>query len=41
MMKRNRYENIKQLTNHDEVKFVIGSREDYECGENQTPRLEK
>ena len=30
MMKRNRYENIAHLTKHDEVKFVIGSREDYE-----------
>ena len=30
MMKRNRYENIEQLSKHDEVKFVIGSREDYE-----------
>jgi 7-carboxy-7-deazaguanine synthase len=27
--KRNRYENISHLTKHDEVKFVIGSREDY------------
>jgi 7-carboxy-7-deazaguanine synthase len=30
MVKRNRYENIDELTKHDEVKFVIGSREDYE-----------
>jgi 7-carboxy-7-deazaguanine synthase len=29
MMKRNLYDNIKYLTTHDEVKFVIGSREDY------------
>lgn len=29
MSKRNEYENIKYLTRHDEVKFVIGSREDY------------
>ncbi len=27
--KRNRYENIPHLTKNDEVKFVIGSREDY------------
>jgi 7-carboxy-7-deazaguanine synthase len=27
--KRNRYENIPYLTKNDEVKFVIGSREDY------------
>jgi 7-carboxy-7-deazaguanine synthase len=30
MAKRNRYENIDKLTKHDEVKFVIGSRVDYE-----------
>jgi 7-carboxy-7-deazaguanine synthase len=30
MMKRNRYENIPQLTGRDEVKFVCGSHEDYE-----------
>lgn len=30
MQKRNRYENIDHLTTRDEVKFVIGSREDYE-----------
>jgi 7-carboxy-7-deazaguanine synthase len=30
MMKRNRMENIPHLTRHDEVKFVCGSREDYE-----------
>jgi 7-carboxy-7-deazaguanine synthase len=35
MMKRNRYENIEQLTKHDEVKFVIGSREDYEWSRGQ------
>jgi len=27
---RNRYENIAHLTSQDEVKFVLGSREDYE-----------
>ncbi len=35
MMKRNRYENIGELTEHDEVKFVIGSREDYEWARAQ------
>jgi 7-carboxy-7-deazaguanine synthase len=35
MMKRNRYENIEYLTRHDEVKFVIGSREDYEWSRAQ------
>lgn len=30
MMKKNRYENIKYLKPVDEVKFVVGSREDYE-----------
>ena len=30
MMKRNRYENMAHLTTHDEVKFVIGSREDFD-----------
>jgi 7-carboxy-7-deazaguanine synthase len=30
MSKRNRYENVGQFTKHDEVKFVIGSREDFE-----------
>ena len=29
MMKKNMYENINFLKNNDEVKFVIGSREDY------------
>jgi 7-carboxy-7-deazaguanine synthase len=35
MVKRNRYENIGELTKHDEVKFVIGSREDYEWSREQ------
>ncbi len=35
MMKRNRHENIENLTEHDEVKFVIGSREDYEWARAQ------
>ena len=30
MMKKNRYENIDHLKEFDEVKFVIGTREDYE-----------
>lgn len=30
MEKKNRYENIQHLKPNDEVKFVIGSREDYE-----------
>ena len=29
MLKKNMYENLDHLKNHDEVKFVIGSREDY------------
>jgi 7-carboxy-7-deazaguanine synthase len=32
---RNRYENIPHLTKRDEVKFVIGSREDYEWSRAQ------
>ncbi len=32
---RNRYENIPHLTQRDEVKFVIGSREDYEWSREQ------
>lgn len=30
MMKKNFYENINLIKNNDEIKFVIGSREDYE-----------
>ncbi len=41
MMKRNRHENIKHLTAHDEVKFVIGSREDYDWAASQLPLLKK
>ena len=41
MMKRNRYENIEHLTKHDEVKFVIGSREDYEWAMSKLPLLKK
>ncbi|MEN8191446.1 MAG: radical SAM protein [Bacteroidota bacterium] len=29
MMKKNYYENISKIKNRDEIKFVIGSREDY------------
>jgi 7-carboxy-7-deazaguanine synthase len=32
---RNRFENIKYLKNRDEVKFVIGTREDYEWAKEQ------
>ncbi|NUN10910.1 MAG: radical SAM protein [Ignavibacteriaceae bacterium] len=34
MMHRNRYENIKYLKESDELKFVIGSEEDYEWTKN-------
>ncbi len=34
-VERNRYENIAHLTQRDEVKFVIGSREDYEWSRGQ------
>ena len=30
MMKKNRYENLQFIKPIDEIKFVIGSREDYE-----------
>jgi 7-carboxy-7-deazaguanine synthase len=38
---RNRYENLAHLTGRDEVKFVIGSREDYEwsCEQMRTHDL--
>jgi 7-carboxy-7-deazaguanine synthase len=35
MSKRNRYENVEYLTQHDEVKFVIGSREDFEWSKDK------
>ena len=35
MMKRNLYDNVKYLTQHDEVKFVVGSREDYDLMKEQ------
>jgi 7-carboxy-7-deazaguanine synthase len=31
MIKKNLYENIDSIKSTDEIKFVIGSREDYEC----------
>jgi 7-carboxy-7-deazaguanine synthase len=40
MMKRNRYENIEEITTQDEVKFVIGSREDYEWSRAQVRKYE-
>ena len=35
MVKRNLYSNMQHLTRHDEVKFVIGSREDYDWAKQQ------
>ncbi|PTX95024.1 7-carboxy-7-deazaguanine synthase QueE [Spartobacteria bacterium LR76] len=37
---RNRYENIPHLTERDEVKFVLGSREDYEWAREQIGRYD-
>ncbi|MFL6542578.1 MAG: radical SAM protein [Chthoniobacterales bacterium] len=37
---RNRFENIEQLSERDEVKFVIGSREDYEWSSEQLRRFD-
>ncbi len=37
---RNRYENIPHLTERDEVKFVLGSREDYEWAREQIGKYE-
>jgi 7-carboxy-7-deazaguanine synthase len=39
MSKRNFYDNIKYLTSHDEVKFVVGSREDYDWMKEQNEFL--
>ncbi|MCS6808900.1 MAG: radical SAM protein [Bacteroidota bacterium] len=36
MMPKNNYQNLEILRPHDEVKFVIGSREDYEWARNIT-----
>jgi 7-carboxy-7-deazaguanine synthase len=37
---RNLFSNIEHLTQRDEVKFVIGSREDYEWSKEQVERFE-
>jgi 7-carboxy-7-deazaguanine synthase len=39
-VERNRFENIEHLTQRDEVKFVIGSREDYEWSRAEVQRLD-
>jgi 7-carboxy-7-deazaguanine synthase len=39
-VERNRFENIGHLTQRDEVKFVIGSREDYEWSRAQVQRFD-
>jgi 7-carboxy-7-deazaguanine synthase len=39
MAHRNRYENIPLLTQHDELKFVIGDRVDYEWSREKIERL--
>jgi 7-carboxy-7-deazaguanine synthase len=39
MMHRNRYENIPLLTQHDEIKFVIGDRLDYEWSREKIESL--
>lgn len=38
-VERNRFENVAHLGSRDEVKFVIGSREDYEWSRAQTERF--
>jgi 7-carboxy-7-deazaguanine synthase len=38
-MARNRWENLPLLTSADEIKFVIGTREDYEWAKEQVTRL--
>lgn len=40
MMKKNRYENIPHLKNIDEVKFVIGSLEDYDWSKEQIQKYD-
>jgi 7-carboxy-7-deazaguanine synthase len=40
MSKRNRYDNVEHLTKHDEVKFVIGSREDFEWSKEKVEEYE-
>lgn len=39
-MDRNLYENMQLLASHDEVKFVIGSREDYEWAREMTAKYQ-
>lgn len=39
-VERNRFDNIEHLTTRDEVKFVIGSREDYEWSREQLGRFD-
>lgn len=39
-VQRNRFENIEHLTQRDEVKFVIGSREDYDWSRGQLRRFD-
>jgi 7-carboxy-7-deazaguanine synthase len=36
---RNRFENVALLKASDEVKFVVGTREDYEWAKEQLPRF--
>jgi len=36
---RNLFSNIEHLTERDEVKFVIGSREDYDCSREQVAKF--
>ena len=40
MAHRNYYENVKHLTKHDEVKFVIADRADYEWAKEKTELFE-
>ncbi len=40
MMKKNLYENIEYLKSIDEVKFVIGTREDYEWSKEQVEKYQ-
>ena len=36
---RNDFDNLVRLTDKDEIKFVIGSRDDYEYARNLLPRI--
>jgi 7-carboxy-7-deazaguanine synthase len=40
MVKRNLYSNMAELTKHDEVKFVIGSRDDYDWAKEQIEKYD-